>query len=371
MVFRKDGSAAPGFAILLAVALLPLVGAVLAGRDVASLLQFPPSPEIPLDYPRWSWLACAGVLAPFAAIASEWTRARRTRGRTPAAATVTARSAHTARPFPPWGWVAAGWTIAWWVLAWTRWRGFAALQHYTFFPLWLGFVVTVNALTLRACGTCLMTRAPRRWLALFAASAAFWWVFEWLNRFVGNWHYLAAEDFSPRGYVWHATVCFSTVLPAVTAVSEWLATRTRWQAHCAHGPAWPWFARRTAGIALLAAGASALVLTGARPQQFYPALWGAPLALALGQAICARRPSIANEIAAGDWRRAATWALAALICGFFWEMWNAHSLAKWIYTVPYVDRAHLFEMPALGYFGYLPFGLECLVLVEWLFRDDT
>ena len=56
--------------------------------------------------------------------------------------------------------------------------------------------------------------------------------------------------------------------------------------------------------------------------------------------------------------------LAALICGCFWEMWNVFSLEKWIYTVPFVDRFHIFEMPLLGYAGYLPFGLECAVAAE-------
>jgi hypothetical protein len=67
----------------------------------------------------------------------------------------------------------------------------------------------------------------------------------------------------------------------------------------------------------------------------------------------------------GDWRRVGLLALAALICGFFREMWNFHSLAKWIYAVPCVNRFHLFEMPLLGYAGYIPFGLECAVVAEW------
>ena len=61
--------------------------------------------------------------------------------------------------------------------------------------------------------------------------------------------------------------------------------------------------------------------------------------------------------------------LAALVCGFFWEMWNFYSLARWTYSIPYVQRFHLFEMPILGYGGYLPFGLECLV-VGTLVIDD-
>ena len=55
-------------------------------------------------------------------------------------------------------------------------------------------------------------------------------------------------------------------------------------------------------------------------------------------------------------------ALAALVCGFFWEMWNYFSLARWTYSVPLVQRFQLFEMPLLGYAGYLPFGLVCAII---------
>jgi len=40
-------------------------------------------------------------------------------------------------------------------------------------------------------------------------------------------------------------------------------------------------------------------------------------------------------------------------------MWNYFSLAHWKYSIPFVQRFEVFEMPALGYAGYLPFGLEC------------
>ena len=33
--------------------------------------------------------------------------------------------------------------------------------------------------------------------------------------------------------------------------------------------------------------------------------------------------------------------------------------AYWQYSLPYVDVLHVFEMPLLGYFGYLPFGGYC------------
>jgi hypothetical protein len=44
-------------------------------------------------------------------------------------------------------------------------------------------------------------------------------------------------------------------------------------------------------------------------------------------------------------------------------MWNVHSMPKWVYDVPFVGNPKLFEMPILGYGGYLPFALE--VFAAW------
>lgn len=346
-----------GAAILCLVIALPLAGAALAGRDLGAVFRFPPRLEIPSDYVRFSWVAAAAVIVVVAALAFAW-------GPHLKAAVADETSASTPARFPAWGWAAVGWTLVWWALAWTRLPWFEPLQRLTFFPLWLGFIVTVNALTQRRTGTCLMRRAPRRWLALFATSAAFWWLFEWLNRFVRNWHYLDVEDFGAFEYALHATVCFSTVLPAVAAVAEWLSADPRWRRRVQSGPVWRGIETRAAAKALWVFGAAALMLTGAFPQWFYPALWVAPLALLLGEPVLAGRHGVGHEMARGDWTRAATWMSAALICGFFWELWNWHSAAKWIYTVPGVQRWHVFEMPLLGYAGYLPFGLECLLVVE-------
>ena len=76
--------------------------------------------------------------------------------------------------------------------------------------------------------------------------------------------------------------------------------------------------------------------------------------------------SILDGPAIGDWREVWQVALAGLVCGFFWEMWNYQSLAHWEYTVPFVHRFEVFHMPLLGYGGYLPFGLECLAVARLL-----
>jgi hypothetical protein len=70
-------------------------------------------------------------------------------------------------------------------------------------------------------------------------------------------------------------------------------------------------------------------------------------------------------LAKGSWSSVVLSSLAALICGGFWEMWNAYSLVHWEYSIPYVHTFKIGEMPILGYAGYLPFGLECLAVADF------
>jgi hypothetical protein len=350
-----------GATILVVVVLLPLGGAAARGRDLHQVFEFPPVLNVPASYLQFSWWAVGVVLTLLAAVAVSWMRGG---SRNAAGAANTGKQRETRGRFPWWGWAAVAWTLVWWVLAWTRFAWFETAQRFTFFPLWIGFIVTVNALVYRRSRSCLMIQAPKRWAALFGLSALFWWMFEWLNRFVRNWHYLGVEDFDAVSYAVHATLCFSTVLPAVASVAEWLETHPRWTRWVAQGPPWRWLQSRTTGWVLLVCGAAALGGAGAYPSVFYPALWIAPVALALGASVFSGRENLAGEIARGEWARAASWMTAALICGFFWELWNTYSAAKWIYTVPGVERWHVFEMPLLGYAGYLPFGLECLLVAD-------
>jgi hypothetical protein len=370
---RHVGSAIAG-AVAVAIAVLPLVGAAWAQRPLTPFFEFPPPLAIPTDYPRFSaWAAgllIAGLIAVAAfVVAVIW--------RVPVAASQPLVRPHHAA-------VGAGqrrratvvlalalwWTATWWVLAWTRFEWFAWAQRFTFFPLWLGLIVTMNALVWRRDGTCLMLRRPLRWIALYGVSAGFWWGFEWLNRFVQNWHYLGVESFGAAAYAIHASLCFSTVLPAVASIREWLGNDRPWLLRMARAPQCPALQQRRTGFTLVVIASAALVLVGFRPRESYAGVWVAPLLLSVGWLILFR-PSALALVGRGDWRPVVSWALAALICGGFWEMWNVLSLAKWVYTVPYVERWHVFEMPLLGYAGYLPFGLLCGLATTWVAGERT
>lgn len=336
----------------------PIVGPLRRGERLADYLAFPPLTR-PVAHPPFAWgvfiLMATGILAVLLPIALRIVRA-------PAPPPVLAPR-RWPRRWPWWGRLGLLFGLAAWVLAWTRFAWFARWQTFTFSPLWLAYIVVVNALTWRRSGHCLLTDQPRRLGLLALASAVFWWYFEYLNRFVANWYYERVGGLSAFEYVLFATLPFATVLPAVMSTEEWLATHPRLSAGLAG------FRSRSrpgpvAGWGLLGLAAVGMAGIGVCPQYLFPLLWIAPLLVMSGLDLVTGRAHLFDAVWRGDWTRVVRVALAALICGFFWEMWNMWSLARWVYTVPYVNRFHLFEMPLLGFAGYLPFGLECALLAD-------
>lgn len=262
-------------------------------------------------------------------------------------------------PFPWWGWAGVVVTGVAWVLAWTRFSWFADFQPFTFTPLWIGYILTINALTCRRTNHCLLRDRPGCFLTLFPVSAAFWWYFEYLNRFVRNWHYLGVGDLGAVEYVMQATLPFATVLPAVLGTGEWLASFPRLQAAFTRLPEVRMPAGRALALGGLVLGCIGLLGVGAWPDYFYPVVWIAPVLILTSLQGLRGESHAFSGVVQGDWRGVWLPALAALLCGFFWEMWNSGSLARWAYSVPLVHGMLVFEMPLLGYAGYLPFGLTC------------
>ncbi len=349
------------FLLPLLLVVLPLAGVMLQGGSPALYLEFPPQ-TVYVRHAPFSWavfiflgLLLASVLVPLILRFMHYS------GPGPA-------DPPDKHPFPWWGYAGIILTAFSWFLAWTRFQWFAPFQAYTFFPLWLGFIVTVNSLAYIRTGGCLLISHPGYFLALFPVSGLFWWFFEYLNRFVQNWHYLGVEYFSTGEYVFHASLCFSTVLPAVQSTRELLASFPQligplqnWRPVTIHKPV-------LSGWLLLALAVPSLAGISMYPDFLFPMLWVAPFLIITGVQAITREKTVFHDLPKGDWRMVWLPALAALICGFFWEMWNFYSLAHWQYSVPYVDRFHIFAMPVLGYGGYLPFGLECMAVGMMLDR---
>jgi hypothetical protein len=345
--------------LTLALLGLPLLGVALQGKPLSPYLEFPPRTRYVAHAP-FSWLAfwaCAAVIFGFVApFVRQVLRTRREYG----------GKAHPKRPFPWWGWLGLGFGLAAWALAWTRLSWFSTFQPHTFTPLWLSFILVVNGLSCRRNGSCLMVRRPGFFLLLFPLSGIFWWFFEYLNRFVQNWVYVG-PGYRGWEYVLYATIPFSTVLPAVLSLREYVLSAPGIQRAFSHFRAAPWALRRDVAFVMLLASAAGLAGIGVWPNTLFPLVWVAPLLTGLSLATLFGEPHIlSGALEMGDWRLVVASAWAALICGGFWEMWNFYSLSKWHYTIPFVQRFEIFEMPILGYGGYLPFGITCGFVAELL-----
>lgn len=252
--------------------------------------------------------------------------------------------------------VGSGLTLFFWFASWTR---LGALGEYAFFPQWLGLILVLDALVALRQGSSLLTRNPREFVALFVLSGPVWWLFEGLNAFVKNWHYLGSEIYPAWQYILVATIDFSTVIPAVFEMTELVATfgflerfRALPRFHLTPRVAW---------VAMYA-GAFAFAAVILAPHYAFPLTWLWVVLIADPLNFLRGRASLLAQLARGDARLIVALGLGALLCGFFWEMWNFFAMPKWYYTVPFVGFAKIFEMPILGYGGYLSFAWELYAL---------
>ncbi len=260
------------------------------------------------------------------------------------------------QPFALHFWVGLALALGFWAVNWLV-GGLRTV--WAFFPMWLGFALVMDALALRRNGTSLLARSPKKYAGLFLVSAPAWWLFEALNLRSQNWQYLGVEDFSRLDYFLLASINFSTVMPAVFGAAEWFSGAA-WVRRLGRGPAIRPDRRTTWGFFL--AGWAMLALLLLWPRYFFPFVWLAVLFIIEPVNAWLGHRSLSDTSQRGDWRPMVSLWAGVLLTAFFWEMWNFFSYPKWIYHVPFVDFARVFEMPILGYTGYLPFALELFAL---------
>jgi len=212
-------------------------------------------------------------------------------------------------------------------------------------------------------GDSLLTRSPRRYVGLFLVSVPAWWLFEALNIQTGNWVYQGAEYFTPAQFAILASINFSTVIPAVFGTAE-LASTFGWLRHMGPGPRIPKSGPVLLGFFVV--GWLMLALLMIWPRQFFPFIWLGPYFVLEPINVWMGHQSLATTVDRNDWRPVLALWVGVLICGFFWEFWNFYSYPKWVYHVPYLGFLHVFEMPLLGYGGYLPFSLELFAIYQFV-----
>lgn len=258
----------------------------------------------------------------------------------------------SARVFPGYGWLGMGLIAVFWTLNWSL---PGVRTHWIFFPLWLGYCLTIDGLVFLRRGTSLFTRSRRKYLGLFLVSAPVWWLFELFNARLDNWHYQGAELFHPLVYALWATLSFTTVIPAVFGSAE-LFSSFAFVQRLRRGPVVR--PDRQTTLVFFISGAVMLAAMLALPKIFFPFLWISIYFITEPINIWLGNRNLGSNIQNSDWRPVIALWLGVLLTAFFWEMWNYLAYPRWVYTVPWGDFWHVFEMPLLGYGGYLPFALE-------------
>ena len=226
---------------------------------------------------------------------------------------------------------------------------------------WWSYVVFADDVNRRLGGVSLIRDRPRHLLYLACASVLWWTLFELVNLRLGNWYYVMSP--ASRAVRWvSGAVCFATVLPAIVETVA-LVENLGWWRSVRVAPLL-WTPRKR--VAVLAFGVASAVLPLAWPDVFYPLVWGALVFLVEPWNRDHAKRSFLRDLEAGEAGPLVRTLLAGLVCGGLWELWNYWARTKWIYTVPGFEDVKLFEMPVLGFLGFPPFAVECLVVLRFL-----
>ncbi len=234
-----------------------------------------------------------------------------------------------------------------------------------FIIIWGGYILTVDALVYKLRNKSLLMDQPGKFAGLFILSAAFWWVFEFLNLRVSSWSYHGAAALSN---FWWKTIYFSTVLPAVfetygliRSIHLFDQARLRRKHQIT----------KTLLHAMTGIGVASFFLPLIFPAYAYPLVWVTFFFILDPVNYLHRQPSVIQHLKDRKLAVPLSLMLAGLVCGLFWEFWNYWAASKWYYHIPHLGFFKIFEMPVLGYLGYLPFALSLYAMyffVQSLFK---
>jgi len=268
------------------------------------------------------------------------------------------------RPYLAFGEIALA--LALWALALKGvWSGWEVVVDWLYFFAWWPYIFLGDGLLFLLKGESWLLSRPREFLRMLPWSVTLWLVFEAFNLALKNWGYVGLV---PQWWVrWPGyALSFATVLPGILITAQVLAALGAWSE--ARGRP------RHLGLwqpAFLLLGTAFLILPLTFPHYAFPLIWLAfiffldPWCEWLGAA------SLTARWAGGERTEPLCLLTAGLICGVWWELWNYPASAKWVYTLPVLNFWKIFEMPLLGYLGFLPFALECAVIYTFLEALDS
>ncbi len=224
---------------------------------------------------------------------------------------------------------------------------------------WWSIILLMDGINFRLQGSSFLSRSHKLFSASALLSVPVWLVFELFNISLQNWRYLNLPDCIIERWAGYF-IAFATVIPALVELSEFFKGILPKKNLSL-------FQVKT-GSALLTVfflmGIAFLVLPLVFPAYFFPLVWLCFIFILEPVNYKLNLPSILKKFETGRWNDFWCWCLSGLTAGFIWEFLNFYAGSKWEYSIPYFDFAYIFEMPLLGYFGFIPFALEIFAIFQ-------
>ncbi len=247
------------------------------------------------------------------------------------------------------------------------------LVNWAVLPLFWGFAMMLDGwVYIRNHGISLISSSLREFLGIGMVSISGWLIFEYLNLFINiNWYYPHAGLLNHDEFLLYAVVGSSGLMPMAFEWYLLLRTVPVFRNRYRKGP-------RIRGSIPLKNILLVVSFIGLLAAPFFPnllffILWLAPMIILTVVLEKLGLWTPFTPLKNGDWSALILFSLTYLIQGFLLESWNyasgthiggktfTYNPAYWAYSIPFVDRFHIFEMPVLGYLGYVPFGVYCWI----------
>lgn len=257
--------------------------------------------------------------------------------------------------------------------SWYGWLGIVALAIAEFLmfhgvqpvatyftPLvWTTYILSADAAVFAIRGHSRLHDAPLAVARLALLSIPLWMIFEAYNLRLRNWIYTGVPhnwEAVVFGYGWS----FATIWPAIFETADLIESLVPFRRSRAIK-----ISRSMENI-LIGVGIACLLIPVLLPARIgaylFVLVWLGfiflldPVNRRLGL------PSFLKDLSDGLPARFFSFLAAGWVCGWLWEFWNDWAAAQWHYIFPIFQNLKIFEMPVPGYFGFLPFALECFVM---------
>lgn len=231
---------------------------------------------------------------------------------------------------------------------------------------WFGLILLLDSIATSR-GVPSLFSPPQKFFQIAIASSFFWWIYEGANIFLENWFYPSQFAYTQTEWGVFATLAFTTVLPV-------LITSTNVVQSFYPGKI-PNSQKRLSSLLVLelvGTGILFFLLVVQSPKIFFPLIWFVIFLVLDPINSILKKRSLISMAMNKHYLPLLILGAGALFAGFWWESLNG-TLQNWVYPIspyfwhlPKPFTIKIYEMPLLGYLGYIPFIWSAFAFVEFI-----